>query len=347
MSGTATLARPFVTAPSRPVASIAPPRRLAALRGALVVATFAAALLAVESARQGVLSFGGTVDTLGTVSAYWDAGATVLAWLLATVALVLAYRAAVALSVNRSVRIGITLAAIGAVLEAASSACSVWATAAYSHATIGGSGVLGHPNASSVTHEVVELSKASFAFQTAGYLMLAVGAFAMRAPQGRVGAAWQRVLSVLGAAALVAAIAPGVTFDYIVQGRSTTNGQLVVLLTTVPWVISWILVAVAMVLCTSALAASDRTRRLRPAAPFAVVGAALLALYWGAILGLDEILLEGSWGGWYTNVQRVNAASSWAGWLAFAVAFGIAALRIVDRDVLLTPLVQGPEVTAR
>jgi hypothetical protein len=346
MSGTATLTRPLATSPPRQSALLAAPPRLGSLRGALVVVTFAAAWLAVESARQGVLSFGGAVETLGPVSGYWDAGATVIGWLLATVALLLSYRAAVALSATRSVRLGIAVAAVGAVLEAASAACSVWATAAYSHATIGGTGILGHTDASSVTHEVVQLSKASLAFQTAGYLMLAVGAFAIRAPQCRVGGSWQRVLQVLGAAALVAAVAPGVTFGYVLEGGSTTNGQLVVLMTTVPWVVCWLFVAVAMALGGVALGTSERTRRLRSAAPWAALGAVLLALSWGAIVGLDEILLEGGFGGWYTNVERVNAASSWAGWLAIAVAFGIAATRIVDRDVLLTALRQRPSVTS-
>lgn len=341
MSGTATLTRAPTSSPPTFTTSLAPPPRVAALRVALVVATFAIACMSTETAKQLVLSFNGTVSTLGRVSSYWDGSSTLLGWLLATVALYFAYRAVAALETSRAVRVGVTVAAIGTVLLALAAACSVWATAVYNHATIGGGGVLSSTKASTVTHEVVELSKASLAFQAAGFLVLAVGVFTARPQDGRIGSAWQRVLSVLGAAALLAAVSPGVSFILVLQGRSTTNGQLVALMTTVPPVLSWLAVAVALLLAASALRASERTARLGVAAPIGALGAVVLAISSAAVVALDELVLESTGSGWLTNLIRINSAAAWVGWLALTIAFGVAATRLKEREIPATALARG------
>jgi hypothetical protein len=341
MSGTATLTRAQTAAPSTFATSLAPPPRLASLRGALVVATFAMAFMSTETAKQVVLSFDGTVSTLGKVNSYWDGSATLLGWLLATAALYFAYRASAALGASRAVRVGVSVAAIGTVLLALAAACSVWATAVYNHATIGGGGVLSFTRASTVTHEVVELSKASLAFQAAGFLVLAVGLFTARPEDSRVGSAWQRVLAVLGAAALLAAVAPGVSFILVLQGRSTTSGQLSALMTTVPPVLSWLAVAVALLFAARALASSERTARLGVAAPIGALGAVVLAISSTAVVALDELVLESTGSGWLTNVTRINTTAAWVGWLALTVAFGVAATRLKERQILATSFAQG------
>ena len=162
-----------------------------------------------------------------------------------------------------------------------------------------------------------------------------------RPHEGRVGRAWQRVLTALGAAGLLAAVAPGVVLLLVVQGRSTTSGQLVVLMTTVPAALSWLAVAVALLLAASALGTSDRTARLRIAAPFGGLGAGCLAIAATSIVVLDELLLEGTGVGWGTTVTRINSATAWAGWLALTLALGIASTRLGAREVLPSPLARG------
>lgn len=341
MSGTATLTRAPAAPSSTFATSLPPPPRTAALRRALVTATFAMAVLSTETAKQLVLSFDGTVTTLGRASSYWDSVGLLLGWLLATASLVFVYRAAATFGASRAVRLGPAVAAIGTVLLALAAACSVWATAVYNHATIGGGGVLSSTKASTITHEVVELSKATLAFQAAGFLVLAIGVFTARPGEGRVGLAWQRVLTVLGVAALLAAISPGVSFVLVLQGRSTTSGQLVVLMTTVPPVLSWLVVTVALLLCSSALRASERTASLAVAAPIGALGAVVLAISSAAVVALDELVLESTGAGWLLDVTRINAAASWVGWLALTIAFGVAATRFKDREVLAISLARS------
>ena len=341
MSGTATLTRTPATPSSTFATSLAPPTRIGSLRVALVAATFATACMSTETAKQLVLSFNGTVSTLGRASSYWDPSARLLGWLLATLALLFGYRAATALGAPGAARLGVTVAASGAMLLALAAACSLWATAVYNHTTIGGGGSLSFTKASSLTHEVVELSKASLAFQAAGFLVLAIGLFTVRLPEGRVGSVWQRVLRVLGVAALLAAIAPGVSFVLVLQGRSTTSGQLVALMTSVPPVLSWLAVVAALLLTAGALGASERTARLRVAAPIGAAGAAALAIATAAVVALDELVLEHTGSGWFTNLIRISSAAAWAGWLVLTVALGVAATRLKERELLTTSLARG------
>jgi hypothetical protein len=340
MSGTATLTRASPVSSSR-FATLAPPPRIAAWRGALVTATFAMAVLSTETAKVLVLSFNGTVTTLGRAASYWDAAGTVFGWLIATAALCFGYRTAASPRASRAIRIGVAVAAIGTVLLALAAACSVWATAVYNHATIGGGGVLSSTKASTVTHEVVELSKASLAFQAAGFLVLAIGVFVVRPDDSRVGRAWRRVLAVLGIAGLLAAIAPGVAFILVLQGRSTTSGQLVALMTTVPTMLSWLAVAVALLFAASALGASERTARLRAAAPVGAAGALVLAISGAAAVVLDELVLENTGAGWLTSVIRINSTAAWAGWLVLTIALGIAATRLKERELLSASFARG------
>jgi hypothetical protein len=334
MSGTATLTRePTVTSP-RFAGSLPPPPRVGSLRGALVAATFSAAVLSTEAAKLLVLSFDGTVSTLGRAASYWDSVATLLGWLLAAGALLLAYRAAVSLGASRSVRVGVKVAAAGSVLIALAAACSVWATAVYNHATIAGGGVLSTTRASTVTREVVELSKASLAFEAAGFLVLAIGVFAARPPEGRIGARWHRVLTMLGVAAVLAAIAPGVTFVLVLEGRSTTSGQLSTLMTNVPTVLSWVAVAVGLFLAVSALGASERTAGLRIAAPIGASGAVILAISSAALLAVDELVLKSTGAGWLVNVSKISSVAAWLGWLLLSLGIGVAATRLKEREVL-------------
>jgi hypothetical protein len=338
MSGTATLTREPAATSSMFAASLPPPPRIASLRGALVVATFSMAVLSTETAKLLVLSFDGSVATLGRAASYWDSVATLCGWLLAAGALLLACRAATSLGASRRVRIGDVVAAAGAVLLSFAAACSVWATAVYNHATIAGGGVLSSTKASTITHEVVELSKASLVLEAAGFLVLAIGAFAARSQESRFGARGQRVLVTLGVAAVLAAIAPGVAFVLVLQGRSTTGGQLVTIMMNVPTVLSWFAVAVGLLLAASALGASERTARLSVAAPIGALGAFILAISSAAVLAVDELVLTGTGAGWLANLSKLTFVAAWLGWLLLSVGFGVAATRLQEHEVLTSTI---------
>ena len=327
MSGTATLTRAPTAAPSTFATSLAAPPRLASLRGALVVATFAMACMSTETAKQLVLSFDGTVSTLGKASSYWDASghaARLAARHRGALPRLPGGRAAVGAS--RAVRVGITVAAIGTVLLALAAACSVWATAVYNHATIGGGGVLSTTKASTVTHEVVELSKASLAFQAAGFLVLAVGVFTARPQHGRVGVG-------VAAGALGARCRRAARRDR--PGRLVRPGP--------PGSLDDERAARRAHDDRAARAVLARRRRRAPVRRAGARGERADARGSASPRRSARSARSSSrsrprrsspstsWcsraraSGWLTDVTRINSAAAWAGWLALTVAFGVAA----------------------
>jgi hypothetical protein len=339
MSGTATLTRPPTATPLRRPAVLARPPRVATLRGALVAATFAAACLTVSYARELVLSYGGSIRTLGSVAHYAYSVPTLLGWLLAAAALCLGYLAATELGATRATRVGFLVAMIGTILFALAGACAVWATEIQDHASTSG-GALSVIKATSVTNEVLELSKAELAFQAAGLLVLAIAACVAWSARPRV--AWRRVLVALGVGFAVGAVAPAYAFVHVIRWVASAPNQADVLLTTVPTVLSWLAIALALFLAAAALRRSPRTEHLAVAAIVAAVGASVLAVAYGTQVLLAQFELSGTHFSWFANLARTSATTTWAGWLLLTAGVGIAAVRLLERRVLARPDVPLP-----
>jgi hypothetical protein len=343
MSATATLTRrPAVPDPGRSLA-LAPPMRLAALRGALVALTFGLSLFAVGGSRQLVVAFGGSVSTLGTAASYWDGAGALAGWLVVIVAACLAYRAAMDLDAGRTTRVGVAVAGMGAVLLATAQACVVWAIAVQLDSGRGAGGDLSHAFASTTTREVLELSRARWAFVAAGWIVLAAAAFVARprrpdpaaAPPGATAtnAPWRRALVALSVAALLAAVGPAVQFALLVDGRAKATGGLDVALVYVPPVGAWLVAAIGLWLVGAALRAGSGTRSLAVGWPLGVLGAICLATSAATVAAWQELLLHDVGASWSTTLARVGAATSWAGWVALALLVGLAATRLHEGAV--------------
>lgn len=340
-----TLTRPREAAPISRAAAIPRPPSIAPIRGALVIATFAAACLAVSYSPVLVTRFGGSLATLGAAANYADSAATVLGWLLATAALFLGYLAATELGGLRAGRVGLVVAMIGSVLLAVAGACAVWATQIQGRASISG-GALAFRKASSATREIQNLSKAELAFTAAGFLVLGIGALAARAasPSRRaegatVAAAWRRAFLALGVGFVLAAVAPAYELVEIIRWPSSGLNQLYVLVTTVPPVLAWVAIAVGVLLAGSALRRSPRTSGLAVAGTIGAVGAFLVAVEYGTQVVFNQYQLSSTSFGWSTNLAKVGSATVWAGWLLITLAIGIAAARLTEHDVLARPAV--------
>jgi hypothetical protein len=52
-------------------------------------------------------------------------------------------------------------------------------------------------------------------------------------------------------------------------------------------------------------------------------------------------VLESTGSGWLTNVIRINSTAAWVGWLALTLAFGVAATRLKEREILATTFARG------
>jgi hypothetical protein len=324
--------------PPRP-APLARPPRIAPLRGALVAATFAAVCFTLSYSRELVVSLGGSVATLGGVARYAYSAPTLLGWLVATAALLMAYVAAAELGAPRAVRLGFVIAAVGTFLFAAAAGCGVWAKEIQDHVTTRG-GALSTTQATHATNEILELSKTSLGLQAAALVALGIGAFvACAAPRrgvaGRAG--WRPALLATGVGFVLAAIAPTYALVHAVWWLSSAPSQAEVLLTTVPPVVAWLAIALGLVLAGAALHRSPRTSRLAVAGWLGGLGGCLFAAALGTQLVLAELELEHVGIGWYTNLAKANSALTWAGWLLFAIAFGVAATRLREHDVLERP----------
>jgi hypothetical protein len=341
MSGTATLTRtPTVTPPSRSTVLARPPR-LTSLRWALVVATFAMACLAVSYARELVVDFARSTATVGGFVLYAHGTAATLGWLLAAGALSFGYVAATEFGAPRAGRVGLIVSVLGAILLAGAGACAIWATVVQDDAPRSG-GSLAFTQATSITNEVLELFKAGLAFQAAGFLVLAVAAFvAWSAPRGgsagRGSAAWHGMLLAVGVGFLVAAVAPAYTWAHVVWWASSPPNQLYVLMTTVPPVVAWLAIALGLFCAGSALRRSPRTTNLAIAGAIGGIGACVLAVAYGTELLYAQLQLSDTHLGWFSNLAKTSSLTTWAGWLLLAAAFGVAAVRLMERDVLVRP----------
>ena len=345
MSGTATLTRtPTVTPASRSTALARPPR-LTSLRWALVVATFAMACLTVSYARELVVDFARSTATVGGFVLYAHSAAATLGWLLAAGALSLGYVAATEFGAPRAGRVGFVVSVLGAILLAGAGACAIWVTQVQDHASSSG-GSLASTQATSITNEVLELSKAELAFQAAGFLVLAIAAFvAWSAPRGgaaergtaRSSAAWHGMLLAVGVGFLVAAVAPAYTLAHVVWWASSPPNQLYVLMTTVPPVVAWLAIALGLFCAGSALRRSPRTTNLAIAGSIGGIGACVLAVAYGTELLYARLQLSDTHLGWFSNLAKTSSLTTWAGWLLLAAAFGVAATRLMERDVFVRP----------
>lgn len=346
MSAALTLTRPREAAPLPRAAAIPRPPSIAPIRGALVVATFAAACLTVSYSPVLVTRFGGSLTTLGGVANYADSASTVLAWLLATAALVLGYVATTDLGSPRAVKVGLVVAMVGSVLLAVSGACAVWATELQGRAAISG-GALAFRKASSATRDIQNLSKAELAFSAAGFLALGIAALVARAGSRRadgatVAEAWRRALLAVGVGFVLAAVAPAYEVVEIIRWPSSALNQLYVLMSTVPPVLAWLALAVGALLARAALRDSPRTRGLGVAGTIAAVGALLVAVEVATQVVFSQYELSSTSFSWSTNLAKVSSTTVWAGCLLITVAIGVAAARLTEHDVLaqsaVTPL---------
>jgi hypothetical protein len=297
------------------------------VRESLVCATAGAACLAVASSRQLVTSFGGAVRTLGTANTYFDDGATLVGWLLALAALLLAVRAARGLHGSRATRTGLGVAAIGTLLMAGAAAVALWRDAVATSGTSSPGWLATATQGSSLSREVANLSRASTWLVAAGWLALGVAALLAR-PTRTAGDGWGKVLAVLGAGFALLAMGTGASTVLVSTTSPLTQGQ--ALACFIPPVLGWLSVGLAIALASGPLRRRPASRAVTIAVPFGALGAVALAGWWGTILAFAELQLHGTTGSWFADLSRWGAAAEWAGWLLLGVAFGLAAARVRD-----------------
>ncbi len=291
------------------------------VRTALVLATFAAAAFALAGVTPLVGAYSWSVSPLGGAQVYAVDAPTALAWLLVAGALAAVLGVAAGWSRGGGATGPVRLGIAGAVVSAIGAGAGLWGDALQSSTL---------PKTPHTLYDA--LSRLAPGLGAVGHALFAVALLAAwrvatRDTAGRP--TWGPTCLAAALGVLCVAIQLGVTAATREWGALRSE-QLAEVLTRGADTLGWLLLAAAGWLAAGVLRAGRRTRALTAASPVAALAAIALAVATAASLAYDELSLHGTAATWLPRLSELSSVAQWAGWVVFAVAFGVAAIRLTD-----------------